>query len=326
MKALTLPSKSILKIQPPPHSIKLELTEGCNFYCNFCGIKSIREKSGNFKFLSVKTVKNLLRKIVECGIDNMKFDCAMHGEPLANKDHLEIFRLIRKNVPNAYIHVTTNGAFLLKGDVSENVDAILEYVNFINLDDYKRYGVSKKVLDSYSGEHEISIFPKVNVYARQLHLRKGIVVFPDISQIKTKRKLHNQAGNAFEKDYSKLKNRCHRPFREMAIKYDGSVILCCNDWTAKYKIGNINSELTLQELWNSKRYQSARKILFHMGRCFSICYGCNEFCYRVGLLPDRNAEYTMGLPNKKDFKIVGGLKNVRSKKYWDFYSKLSTGK
>ena len=33
--------------QPPPYCIQIELTEGCNLACSFCGIAAIRENGAD---------------------------------------------------------------------------------------------------------------------------------------------------------------------------------------------------------------------------------------------------------------------------------------
>ena len=35
-----------------PWSIQIELAEGCSRLCSFCGLNGIRDKPGNYKFIS----------------------------------------------------------------------------------------------------------------------------------------------------------------------------------------------------------------------------------------------------------------------------------
>ena len=60
----------------------------------------------------------------------------------------------------------------------------------------------------------------------------------------------------------------------------------------------------MEDLWNHPAMRAARKVLFHNGRDFSICYGCNSYAYRVGLLPDLAANYTMGKPMPRDRQLI----------------------
>jgi radical SAM protein with 4Fe4S-binding SPASM domain len=58
-----------------------------------------------------------------------------------------------------------------------------------------------------------------------------------------------------------LVNRCHHVFSIFNILANGDVILCCNDYSKKIILGNVN-ESSIKEIWNSKKYQNVRKIIF----------------------------------------------------------------
>ena len=78
--------------QDPPNSIQIELAEGCNLACSFCGIQSIRENgadgpdnthgkaSAPYKYLSIERAKSICARIKEAGW-NPRLEFAMHGEP-----------------------------------------------------------------------------------------------------------------------------------------------------------------------------------------------------------------------------------------------------
>ena len=44
--------------QEAPFTVQIELTEGCNLGCNFCGLRGMRENGTKpWKFLSIKNSK-----------------------------------------------------------------------------------------------------------------------------------------------------------------------------------------------------------------------------------------------------------------------------
>ena len=49
--------------QEPPFAIQVELTEGCNLFCKFCGIRGIRKKPNECKFMSLECSKNIAKQI-----------------------------------------------------------------------------------------------------------------------------------------------------------------------------------------------------------------------------------------------------------------------
>ena len=56
--------------QQPPYTVQIELTEGCNLRCPFCGLNGIRGKQRQFKFLSIETAAT-----------NKMLDWALQGDP-----------------------------------------------------------------------------------------------------------------------------------------------------------------------------------------------------------------------------------------------------
>ena len=144
-----------------------------------------------------------------------------------------------------------------------------------------------------------------NPHQRLKSLEKGFVVFiEDISKATTgnHRVLVNHCGCAAPGTKEAIKKRCARPFREMAIRWDGNVALCCNDFRGVYKCGNLLDQ-SFEALWNNPFFDSARKLLMHR-RSFYPCSICNAISWRVGLLPDKLGKLIMPNPSSLDYGIV----------------------
>ncbi len=60
-------------------------------------------------------------------------------------------------------------------------------------------------------------------------------------------------------DYGK--DRCVLPFKQMIIRPDGKVSLCCNDAVGRYTLGDLNQEKML-DVWYGPRFQEVRKSLY----------------------------------------------------------------
>ena len=300
--------KPILKKQTKPFTIKIELTEGCNLYCKFCAIRAIRKGPGNYKFMTLKTALLIAKSIKKNGWTNIRFEFAMHGEPLMNPNHNRILKIFRRILPKSSIMVTSNGGPLLKM-AKKNFYSLMDIVNILALDDYEHSGFIKKLKRKYK-EFSFIDYPQMTPYKRYKPNEHYIIAMPDISKHKKKtRILHNTAGLSAPKDFSIIHTRCYRPFRECSFNYNGDLLLCCNDFKNDFKIGNIRDK-DIQELWNNKKIQSARKILYHKGRFFSICYGCNAPSFKNGLLPDHMGKYTLEKVTSHDKENVGGFKKI----------------
>jgi len=59
------------------------------------------------------------------------------------------------------------------------------------------------------------------------------------------------------------------------ILTNGNVILCCNDYSKKIVLGNVN-ENSVKEIWKSKKYNNIRrKILSGNSKDISVCNNCS---------------------------------------------------
>jgi len=256
-----------------------------------------------------------------------KIECTGHGEPLLNKNHVKYFRKLRQAFPKSYIFTTSNGGPLLK-DPTKRIDRILKYVNVIALDNYEHSGFVPKILKKYKGKYKVFVYPEMPTYTKPSTKDHYVVVYPDISKAQIKERcLSNTACNAGPPNYKYAKKTCHRPFRELNIANDGMVLLCCYDWVHEHAIVNIH-DMPLENIWQHRKFKAARRILHHEGRNFTICYGCDNRLYRIGLLPDRMGKFTLHKPSFLDWKTIDRIevkiKNERrqSNGIRDFYSKL----
>jgi len=224
----------------------------------------------------------------------------MHGEPTLNKQLAEMVRTIRTHSRCAYIMVTSNGSGLLGPRAADKVRELFDAgLNTLALDDYKHAGFVPKLRDALSPLifSDIGIFnypamPDGNPHKR--HTGRKLVFINDISDNSSgNHQLTNQGGNSFARE--PIKARCAKPFRELSVRWDGNVALCCDDWRGEYKIGNVHA-MPLEELWNHRYFDAARRELYTANRNFGPCAGCNVRTYRNGLLPDKKGLQTMAPP------------------------------
>ena len=301
--------------QHRPNTIKIEFTEGCNLRCQMCGIQGIREKAGGpYLFMSPKTAEVLASKIAAAGW-NSKIEFTLRGEPLINPNAARIISIFRSKLPKTHLMVTSNALPLLrKPGVDKNLRALFKAgLNVLALDAYEK---SKKAIDQvwdwsyndieptgygYGRNDGPSPYAKVSVKVRRLIIIKDFEsAVMEGTKVGTKIG-SNHCGAGLPPLEEPLKKRCARPFRELSIRYDGKVMLCCNDWRGVFKVGNLLKEdLTIEQLWNNKRFKAARRSLYHKDRSFAPCNVCDNTSFRVGLLPDSRGAKTLRKPNSTD--------------------------
>jgi radical SAM protein with 4Fe4S-binding SPASM domain len=296
------------RLQDPPNAVQIELVEGCNLRCTFCGLSGIREpKAHNFKFIEEKTLVNTMRGIAEAGW-NPRIEFAMHGEPTMHPEVVRMVRLTRELGPHLHIMMTSNGGGLLrKPGPAANVEALFSAgLNVLALDDYRGVGLVPKIREAWKARTTSE--PLVQTYEypqqdagnphRRVRYDQHILSFvEDITSATTgtHSSLNNHAGAGAPLNDSGAGKRCAKPFRELAVRWDGSVAVCCNDWRGTYKCGNVN-DIGVDGVWQSSEMDAARQKLYYGQRDFGPCKGCDATSYRVGLLPDKYGKEVMPKP------------------------------
>ena len=280
-------------IQTPPFTLQIDLTEGCNIsvdredgtkgLCWACGLNGIRQGPGNYKFMTEDTAREIAKQIKVAGW-NCQLLFAGFGEPSMNPKFIEIIKIFRMTLTKQYMVMLSNGAgFVRAGNIKRLFDA---GISTLALEDYEG-GLMNKINIGDAGM-EVLRYPS-NKEANPHHrsTKKRLVVIDDITSATkgTHAVLNNHAGIGLPPQ--KVQARCAKPFREMSVKWDGHVSICCIDWRRETDFGNIHKN-TLYELWNSDVFNAARRILITGERNkIRLCSRCDHPSYRVGLLPDK---------------------------------------
>ena len=297
--------------QEPPFAIQVEMTEGCNLMCNFCGIHGIRSKAGDYKFMAPITAAAIANGI-KCAGWNSRIEFAMHGEPTLNTQYTRIVQAFRVALPHSQLMMTTNGAGLLKGELNNNIRALFEAgLNLLAIDDYSFSKAATVIRERIDHVLNVCDYPKdglnLSPHRRWPPRTKQVIFIEDLNAAKqgSHSKLTNHCGAAGKPTAEPVKQRCAKPFRELSVRWDGSVALCCNDWRGIYKIASAATDTTsLEHIWNGAAFTSARKKLYAADRNFGACKGCDYTTYRNGLLPDKLGRETMEPANDVDEHII----------------------
>lgn len=297
-----------------PFCIQIELTEGCNLFCNFCGLNGIRKgPMKDLKFADVASISRLANKIKQAKWKS-RIEFAMHGEPTLHPEWLRIIRLFREALPKHNMTLVTNGYGFCYDEHRKARDTLstasavqnaLYFVNCIALDSYEYAGLYKRIQKAM--DHASIAYskypqqPSANPHRRRAANEPHEFVFvQDISEA-TKGNhsvLNNHCGSGSPLDES-AHGRCAKPFRELSVRYNGNVAVCCNDWRGEYIVGNVHDFASLKAFWNHPNWDPARRFLYDGQRTMKPCFGCNAKSYRVGLLPDQKGRKTYPAPDEQ---------------------------
>jgi MoaA/NifB/PqqE/SkfB family radical SAM enzyme len=309
--------------QDAPFAVQIELSEGCNLYCDFCGLQGIRTKEKrDFKFMTVETAVSIAKQIAKLEW-NPRIEFAMHGEPTMNPDIVDIMRRFRKRLPTQQLMITSNGGGLLRppgvlGNLHDLFDAGL---NVFAFDAYEYVKIKDKVDNELEGVadekghiggalgFDVHRYPDEKEFSphnRYGHTARKFIRVKDISVAEkgTHSSLNNHCGSGSPPLKEPLEARCAKPFRELSIRWNGDVAICCNDWRGIYKCGNVVDD-GLDNVWQSDEFNAARRFLIRGERsALSPCDVCDAKSYRVGLLPDKKGKVKLREPDYTDEEIV----------------------
>ncbi len=290
--------------QDPPNAIQLELVEGCPLACSVCGLRGIRSKPGNYKMMTSETLEVFCKMLVEAKNEkrwNPRIELASHGEPTAHSHLAKMVSMISETCPRELILVS-NGFGLVNNSNASIESLVRAGITSFCLDQYEGCCYVPKIVERYTGSLPIydSLDEKFRSNAK---LKEGpyIVTKQDLTKanLGPYDRPNSHCGAGMRPPKTPLLKRCTKPFRELTVRWDGNVALCCNDFRGIYKIGNIRDYTSLESLWQSTRFQAARRMLYTADRTFVPCCWCDAISPRVGLLPDKYGKKQLEPPDEQ---------------------------
>lgn len=261
--------------------VAIETCAHCNRACHFCPTNNTVFPPKEFMELS------LFNKILE-DLDSWHYSGEVslfgHNEALLDKRLPQLIFSVHCKVPDALQTLSTNGDKL---DISLaerlfdcGLDSLLVncYDNrrdLINRCDeigrllYFRYGIS------YLRPTNIAAYPMV------VNRDKRHFILNDARNFgENYEGIDSRAGNvsSFNGIAEPLKLDCPRPLLYTHIKWNGDMILCCQDWKSEVVLGNMK-DMTIAEAYNSDLAEHYRNRLAAHDRVgLNLCQTCERGC------------------------------------------------
>lgn len=238
-------------------AIEIETVNRCNGKCTFCPV-NVNEKQRKY----AKMEEGLFKKIIsELKDINYEGELALfsNNEPFLDERIIEWNKYARKELPGAYIYLFTNGSLL---DI-QKVQEIIKYID-------------KLVIDNYD-ENELNCkLKEIDVWRKNTQNEKKVVIVPR----KRNEILTSRGGQAPNKRMIRgIRAKCFYPYKQLVVRPDGKISLCCNDALGIYTMGDLNKKSILQ-IWNSKEYKRLRlEMKKHGRRRLKLCKNCDTRNY-----------------------------------------------
>ena len=250
-----------------------------------------------------------------------RVEFAMHGEPTLHPEPWPLVtELKRGTLKKGHFLLLTNGGGLVKETRKNVLRWFMAGINTLGVDEYQNVGLARRVMRALGSPkngqrlpftskvrpvfYEYPGDPRGNPH-RPVGGHRLVHIAPiDLNDKGTHALLNNHAGSGAPKNNAGAGKRCAKPFREVSVRWDGSVAVCCNDWRGELAIGNVNESDLFRDIWQDEVMQAARRKLYHGQRDFGPCDGCDAVSYRVGLLPDPKGKKDLPFPTKTDRRLL----------------------
>jgi len=287
-----------------PLQAKLEIVQGCNHDCFFCGVTHKKDKK--YKFMEIETLKEIVSKLPE---RTKRLDFELHGEPLLNKNVLMFIEYARKEKPLLQITIISNVKMIKNIDQINDLfnaglnnlyaDLYTEKIkdNFLQI--IKERSKDIKVIDIYKGDD--SPWGYKGSKNKKIFLSDETIITN--RSLRKSRQLNNFGGNLPYAIWSKyidahlndfpVMRKCIEPFKSLTIDYQGNIFLCCMDLYKSLIMGNVYND-TIENIWNNELFMKIRYVL-NQGRrdLVPTCYFCDRITYRVGLYGYFGRKYSL---------------------------------
>ena len=239
--------------------VEIETQNRCNGKCTFCPVSvgnDIRPKAS----MSDELFEKIIDELSDLNYSG-RLALFSNDEPLLDPQIIQRHQIAREKLPKARIHMFTNGSLL-------TVDKFVQLMQYLD----------ELIIDNYNQKLELNKNPKVIAEYCENHPEyksRTTIVLRKENEILTSR-----GGDAPNRTQSLqfAKERCVLPFRQLIIRPDGKVSLCCNDPYGRMTMGDIN-EQSIKEIWYGPVYAEVRKKIMAGRENLDHCKFCDTFYF-----------------------------------------------
>ena len=201
-------------------TIVVNISENCQLHCPMC-------PRGNGypnqeKYMNYFTACKLRERLFDIDFDGTVSISGM-GEPTLNPSYKDIIKLLCSG-GKYKVQLLTNGIKL-------SGDSIADII-----------GYGAKIIISAHDETPLKVIDNLNKWMKIY--KNDEIVMRNHTLTNTQFKISNRAGSTkfFNSDSNNVENKCYYPFYKMVIDYDGSYLLCQDDWKRLTKTNACNLE------------------------------------------------------------------------------------
>ncbi len=265
--------------------VNLETSTVCNRKCDYCPL-AIHDRNEQ-----IHMDDEFYSKIIsELGsIDyHSTVSLNLFNEPLLDAKIYSRIKELRQKCPKCFIKFNSNGDYLTREVLDKLVNAGLNAI-FLTMHvpkgktytDEDRMNAIKMFFKKLELEFNVNeVVPNEKIVSDMNYRGMRLLVESHNWAV-----FGNDRGGAVESLSSESRvTPCVRPLREFTIAYDGSVYPCCQFYpdceeSQKYKVGQIDKNTGIFNIYSSKILTRWRKDLFVFGEKQKPCATCKDVDY-----------------------------------------------
>ena len=304
--AITLIKPEYLTIKPPaPRSVKIELTQRCNYRCAFCALQFRENSTAD---LDWELFKRITKEMRDAGV--VEIAPFYIGESFTVPGRLiDAITWLKKDLETPYVFLTTNGSLanpdILEQCMKAGLDSLKFSVTSGDEEDFKKVvrvspRLFHKAIQNIKKAREIRDqgFYKTRLYASSIKydgeqaarmeqfLQQNVIPYVDqhywlplytfgamTDHVTEKMDYQPTPGNMGRIGALRDPLPCWCVFTEGHVCADGMLSACGFDATSKYTAANLN-EVSFMEGWHSTTFQDLRAAHLRKDVKGTVCEDC----------------------------------------------------
>jgi hypothetical protein len=270
--------------------VEVEISSHCNRRCSFCSNAQV-DRRINKRFMADTLYSSIVQQLGALNWNGV-FSFHRYNEPLADRAYL-VRRVAeaRRQLPTALLRLYSNGDYLTRDYCDELYDAgVRSLIVTVYLADNARYTDAEMLTRLVERAGLLGLpfrftFATAGEYSVAVAYRDMELVF----RARDYTAGHNGQGESITFDRGgtvaaadpfERTSPCFRPFLDLQIEWDGTVMPCCNLRSdipahAGSVVAKLTPETDILETWAGKMFEGGRQDLLSFGPKAAPCHACS---------------------------------------------------
>ncbi|MAG70179.1 MAG: radical SAM protein [Acidobacteria bacterium] len=250
--------------------VEFNIWGACNRRCSFCPVSDPEVFTNRREGIVPDDYEKILIDLKSIDFDGIVL-WSMFSEPLLHKQIHELARITKRILPEAELHVVSNGDVIRKRDdkLASLYESGIDCIQFSLYDDENQYV-------EFMGKRERGGYSVTQMGLRRRYFNNGDygMTVSNRAGLVDSNRYRAETDQSVSVELLPLKRPCHYPFYQVAIDYNGDVLLCAHDWSKDLVMGNALVD-SIWDIWTNGFYQDVRSSMMASDRGFNPCAKCD---------------------------------------------------